>query len=258
MNKLKIALFCDNEGLRVGLPVLRDHLVAVVVAAPIALPSDFPGNVVVLNQKKSSDINFSSFLKSFEALNIDVIVCCSYAMKIPYEVTSCARIDAVNIHGGLLPECRGANILNWVLINDLSKSGSTMHILSEGFDQGDIIFRDEISISDTDDAISLRSKLSPLASDQIRRALEYWEKGLQVPRYKQDESKAKYLNRRRPEDGLFDWSFSDRQIFNLIRALVHPWPGARFIDANGQLTILDSYMTMAEVQSLRATQSNID
>jgi methionyl-tRNA formyltransferase len=242
----------------VGLPVLRDHLVAVVVAAPIALPSDFPRNVVVLNQKRSSDIDFPSFFKSFEALSIDVIVCCSYAMKIPYEVTSCARIDAVNIHGGLLPECRGANILNWVLINDHSKTGSTMHILSEEFDQGDIIFRDEISISDTDDAISLRSKLSPLASDQIRRALEYWEKGRQVPRYKQNESKAAYYNRRRPDDGLFDWSFSDRQIFNLIRALVHPWPGARFIDTNGQLTILDSYMTMAEVHSLRTTHSKID
>ena len=258
MSNLRIALFCDNDGLKVGLSVLADHLVAVVVAAPITLPSDFPKNVVVLNQKRSSDVDFHSFLNSFETLNIDVIVCCSYAMKIPYEVTSCARIDAVNIHGGLLPECRGANILNWVLIEDHAKTGSTMHILSEGFDQGDIVFRDEVYISDTDDAISLRSKLSPLAVEQIRRALEFWAKGLQVPRYEQDAGKASYYKRRQPEDGIFDWSFSDRQIFNLIRALVHPWPGARFIDAHGQLTILDSYMTIGEVQSLRATQSNVD
>jgi methionyl-tRNA formyltransferase len=258
MSNLRIALFCDNEGLKVGLSVLADHLVAVVVAAPITLPSDFPKNVVVLNQKRSSDVDFPSFLNSFQTLNIDVIVCCSYAMKIPHEITSCARIDAVNIHGGLLPECRGANILNWVLIEDHAKTGSTMHILSEGFDQGDIIFRDEVSISDTDDAISLRSKLSPVAADQIGRALEFWGKGLQLPRYKQDASKASYYKRRRPEDGTFDWSFSDRQIFNLIRALVHPWPGARFIDANGQLKILDSYMTMEEVCSLRTVHFNID
>lgn len=258
MSKLRIALFADSDGLRVVLPLVRENLVAVVVSAPVSFPPEFPPNVSILEQKKLSDIDYSEFLISFEALNIDVLICCSYAMKIPPSLTSCARIDAVNLHGGLLPECRGANILNWVLVNDHSKTGMTMHILSEGFDEGDIVFRDVVSINDSDDAISLRNKLSPLASDQIRRALIYWKRDLPVPRYKQNEKRAHYYKRRRPEDGMFDWSFTDRQIFSLIRALVHPWPGARFVDANGQITVLDSYMTIEEIHALRTAHAKPD
>jgi len=254
MKDLKVALFTDSDGLDVLLPVLSEHLVAIVVASEIAVPSSIPSTVEVLVQKRTSDPEYQNFVESFRALNVDVIICCSYSMKIPSEIASLARIEAVNIHGGLLPECRGANILNWVLINDHPKTGSTMHILSEEIDQGDIHFRDEVSIHDTDDALSLRSKLFLLAVDQIQRAKVFWKNGTSVPSYKQNDKLARYYHRRQPEDGLFDWSLSNRQIFNLVRALVRPWPGARFLDTEGHTVILDFYMTIEEIQDLRERQ----
>ena len=42
-----------------------------------------------------------------------------------------------------------------------------------------------------------------------------------------------YFGRRRPEDGRSDWNKSAREIYNLIRAVTHPFPGA-FADIGGR------------------------
>jgi len=42
----------------------------------------------------------------------------------------------------------------------------------------------------------------------------------------QDESQATYFGGRKPEDGRIDWTQPSRRIFNLIRAVTDPYPGA--------------------------------
>jgi methionyl-tRNA formyltransferase len=42
----------------------------------------------------------------------------------------------------------------------------------------------------------------------------------------QDVSNATYYPQRKPDDGLVDWSWNARFIFNWIRAQTHPYPGA--------------------------------
>src|SRR5699024_5889783 len=46
---------------------------------------------------------------------------------------------------------------------------------------------------------------------------------IEVP---QDETQATYFGRRGPEDGRIIWTQTSRQIFNLIRAVTDPFPGA--------------------------------
>ena len=47
-----------------------------------------------------------------------------------------------------------------------------------------------------------------------------------APRRPQDLSRGSYFGRRRPEDGRIDWRWPARRIFNLVRAVTHPYPGA--------------------------------
>ncbi len=42
----------------------------------------------------------------------------------------------------------------------------------------------------------------------------------------QDESKVTYFGGRKPEDGRINWNQTSKQIFNLIRAVSDPYPGA--------------------------------
>ena len=53
------------------------------------------------------------------------------------------------------------------------------------------------------------------------------------PRRKMDISKGSYFGRRKPEDGRIDWLWPARRIFNLVRAVTHPYPGA-FCFAGGR------------------------
>src|SRR5260370_31327521 len=54
-----------------------------------------------------------------------------------------------------------------------------------------------------------------------------------LPRKKQDDSQATVMQKRRPEDGLIDWRRSTREIYNWVRALAQPYPGA-FSFLNGE------------------------
>ena len=47
-----------------------------------------------------------------------------------------------------------------------------------------------------------------------------------APRIPQDESKATYRGRRRPDDGKIDWTQPARRIDGLVRAVTDPFPGA--------------------------------
>lgn len=51
----------------------------------------------------------------------------------------------INAHPGLLPECRGSASPAWSVYHDI-KIGSTCHICEPGIDEGDILFKREISV----------------------------------------------------------------------------------------------------------------
>jgi methionyl-tRNA formyltransferase len=56
-----------------------------------------------------------------------------------------------------------------------------------------------------------------------------------APRTPQDASLATTMPRRRPEDGRIDWSWQADRIFNMIRAVAYPNPGAFVGDGAARL-----------------------
>jgi len=47
-----------------------------------------------------------------------------------------------------------------------------------------------------------------------------------LPRRKQDDSHATVMPKRRPEDGVINWNRTTQEIYNWVRALTDPYPGA--------------------------------
>ena len=58
-----------------------------------------------------------------------------------------------------------------------------------------------------------------------------------IQRRKQDESLANTWRKRGPADGLIDWRMSARSIYNLVRSLARPYPGAEFVAAGGKVKV---------------------
>jgi methionyl-tRNA formyltransferase len=202
-------------------------------------------------QPPKNSTRYITFLRELEAHKPDHFFCFSYSMILCKQILGIARRGAINFHGGLLPEYRGANIINWVLVEGARETGVTSHYMTAGIDDGDIIFRERISISDEDTAKALKRKVDAIGFDMLGRIKNLLDQGKKLPRTPQDGSRSRYFRRRRPEDGLIVWRKSDEEIFNLVRALVHSWPGAFYFDRNGKKVILTSYHTIEEIRQIR-------
>ena len=233
---------------------MRDRLgssVAMAVVAsnrPQALDAIGPGWAV---QPVRSSRNRPAFLARLREVEPDVILCFSYSLILDDEMLAVPSMYAINIHGGLLPEYRGANVLNWALVEGADVAGITAHHMTAGVDEGDLIFQDTTEILESDTALTLKHRLDALGLNMISRIDAELKAGHPLPRSPQDPTRARRYRRRKPDDGRIDWSMSDRAIFNLIRALVKPWPGAYLEASDGTRIVLDRYHTLEEVAALR-------
>ena len=59
-----------------------------------------------------------------------------------------------------------------------------------------------------------------------------------APRIPQDLSQGGYFGGRRPEDGRIDWRWTAERIYNLIRAVTDPYPGAFCHMADGSKLLI--------------------
>ncbi len=165
-------------------------------------------------------------------LKPDLIFSFYYRNLINDDILQSARLGAFNMHGSLLPKYRGRAPINWVIINGETGTGATLHYMVRQADAGDIVDQQAVTITHTDTAKSLAEKVTQAATQVLARQLDAIKTG-NAPRIPQDHSQASYFGKRTPEDGKIDWQQSASQIYNLIRALTHPYPGA-FTELKGQ------------------------
>jgi methionyl-tRNA formyltransferase len=170
------------------------------------------------------------------AMKPAVIYSFYYRHLIPESVLNLAPLGAYNMHGSLLPRYRGRAPVNWMLVNGEREAGVTLHHMVARADAGDIVGQHAAVIDDSDTALTLYRKLVPLGVKLIKEFHPLIVTG-KAPRVAQDSSRATYFGRRRPEDGRIDWRWPARRVFNLVRAVTHPYPGAFCIAANRRLLI---------------------
>ena len=162
---------------------------------------------------------------TISTLKPSIIYSFSYRHLIPENVLALAPLGAFNLHPSLLPAYRGRAPVNWVLVNGERETGVTLHHMVARADAGDIVGQRAVAIDDSDNALTLYRKLVPLCVELIEDLHPKIVAG-NAPRQKMDISKGSYFGRRKPEDGRIDWRWPARRIFNLVRAVTHPYPGA--------------------------------
>jgi len=132
----------------------------------------------------------------------------------------------VNFHNSLLPAYRGFAPNTWPIINGETYTGTTMlRIVPGTVDSGPILAQKRIAIREGDTGWSLEKCLAELNVRLMEEHLPALLSG-RIRTRKQDEKKATYACKRIPDDGLIDWAWPVERIFNLVRALTRPYPGA--------------------------------
>jgi methionyl-tRNA formyltransferase len=160
-----------------------------------------------------------------EALRPDLILSVYYRNMIGMRVLGLAPLGAFNMHGSLLPRYRGRAPINWAVLNGEPRIGMTLHRMVKEPDAGAIVDQEGVDIGPRDTAEQAFRKVLPCARAVLARQIDRLLGGT-AAETPQDESRATYFGGRKPEDGRIDWSRPSRQIFNLVRAVTDPFPGA--------------------------------
>jgi methionyl-tRNA formyltransferase len=107
----------------------------------------------------------------------------------------------------------------------------TLHRMVKKADAGAIVDQAGVPVGPRDTAEQVFRKVMPLAREVLGRQIDALLAG-KARETAQDDSQATYFGGRTPEDGRINWGQSSEQIFNLIRAVTDPYPGA-FSDVGG-------------------------
>jgi methionyl-tRNA formyltransferase len=172
-----------------------------------------------------ADINSDSSVAILQSLDIDVLFVIGWSQILRAAALASARIGAVGAHASLLPSNRGSAPINWALIRGEHVTGNSLLWLADGVDTGAVIERIPIEITPFDTCATLYERV---AATNRTMLLRLWRRLLdgERPGTPQPETGEAPLPRRRPSDGLLDWSSNSNRVYNFVRALTRPYPGA--------------------------------
>jgi methionyl-tRNA formyltransferase len=171
------------------------------------------------------DPNDPAFVAALAKLKPDFLFSCYYRHMLKKPLLDLPRLGALNLHGSLLPRYRGRCPVNWVLVHGETETGVTLHYMEEKPDKGEIVAQKKVPITPEDTALTLFARMTAAAGDLMAEIYPALRAGT-APRLPQDQRQASYFGGRGPEDGRIDWQKGAQEIYNLVRAVTHPYPGA--------------------------------
>ncbi len=172
------------------------------------------------SMEDSADLDF------FQTVDPDLLVVNGWQRLIPESILETATYGALGNHGSAfgLPKGRGRSPLNWSLIEDRDRFLLSVIHLDPGADSGDVLLTRKFDITGFDTIETLYYKVTLLLEEMLLEVVPQILAGT-LERAPQRGTPT-YYPKRNPEDGEIDWRNGTRSIYNLVRAVADPYPGA--------------------------------
>jgi methionyl-tRNA formyltransferase len=186
------------------------------------------------------NVNSEEFLRCIESHACDLHVSMSFnqIMKVP--ILGSAPEGFINCHAGALPFYRGRNILNWAIINGESRFGVTVHYIDPGIDTGNIILQRFSNITDQDTYGTVLEKAVELCARSLMDALEMiYADEVTIVRQDTLHPVGSYFCARRDGDEWIDWQWPSKRIYDFVRGISPPSPGARTLVNDNTVAVLE-------------------
>jgi methionyl-tRNA formyltransferase len=170
-------------------------------------------------------INEPEAMQILSALAPDVIFVIGWHQIVRPPVMALARLGLIGAHASLLPHNRGSAPVNWAIMRGERETGNTLMWLAEGVDEGDIIAQRAFSITPYDTCATLYAQVAATNREMLFEVLPQLLAG-ERPGRPQARADEPVLRRRRPADGRVTWDCPARMVYDFVRALARPYPGA--------------------------------
>jgi UDP-4-amino-4-deoxy-L-arabinose formyltransferase/UDP-glucuronic acid dehydrogenase (UDP-4-keto-hexauronic acid decarboxylating) len=158
--------------------------------------------------------------------DIDVLLVLGWQRLIPDWLIHHAKIAVLGGHGSAygITAGRGRSPQNWALILGKPSFSISLFRIDAGVDSGPVLMERCFDYSMLDDIETSYYKTSWLMSEMIVELLNSNDPNKFVGI---EQTRApSYLPKRTADDGGIDWQQCAGQIYDFIRALTHPYPGA--------------------------------
>lgn len=179
--------------------------------------------------------SFNQIEEFMEESILDFVVVCSFNKIFPQHLLG--HTPFINVHLGKLPAYRGRATVNWAIINGFNETAVSIHKVAAELDSGNLYAQKVIEIEQTDYVGDVYRKINSYIENSLANVIRKVHDGYE------GESQvgiSTYCCTRLPEDGLIDWSKSSKEIYDFVRALSIPYPGAfSYIDEN-KIVVLES------------------
>ncbi len=180
--------------------------------------------------------NNTEFIEEIKTLNPDLLCVVAYGKILPKELLDIPKYGAINVHGSLLPEYRGAAPIQWAVLNGDKKTGVTTMFMDIGMDTGDMILKEETIIGEDETTGELWERLSKIGAkllvktiekietipDKENKTLEEIKKLVGAEKQGENYTLAPMIEK---EMAKIDWNKKSKEIKNLVRGL-NPIMGA--------------------------------
>ena len=174
---------------------------------------------------KVAGINEPEAAQILEAISPDVVFVIGWHQIVRPPVLRLARMGFIGAHASYLPHNRGSAPVNWAIIRGERETGNSLMWLAEGVDEGDLIAQRKFWITPYDTCATLYGHVAESNRDMLLEVLPRLLRG-ERPGRPQTHSDEPVLVRRRPADGHITWDCPSRTVYDFVRALTRPYPGA--------------------------------
>jgi methionyl-tRNA formyltransferase len=159
-------------------------------------------------------------------LSPDLVVVAAYGKILPGWVMADPPLGAINIHGSLLPDYRGAAPIQRAVINGADRTGVTILKVEAEVDTGDILLTAATDIEADETFGELSARLSAIGAGLINEAVAIIESGRAD--WQAQTEDATYAPKIDKTEAKVDWTRDAITLKNLARGL-NPNPGAFFL-----------------------------
>jgi phosphoribosylglycinamide formyltransferase-1 len=123
------------------------------------------------------ELNSGNTLQKVNEFRPDLIVLAGFLLKFPKNLIEAYPNQIINIHPALLPKFGGKGMYGMyihkaVLENNEKETGITIHYVNENYDEGNIIFQENIAISEKDTPESVAKKIYALEQQHFPKVIE--------------------------------------------------------------------------------------
>lgn len=199
----------------------------------LAVVAEVSGVEVLFIEDCTSEAHLAVWLRQKSP---DLALVVGWSRLLGVALLSIPRLGTIGYHPAALPANRGRHPIVWALALGLGETASSFFLMGEGADDGPIVSQKRVSIGADDDARVLYDKLLALIPAQISEILNSLMTG-QIRPVPQDHHLANTWRKRSASDGCIDWRMGSKSIYNLVRALASPYPGAHFLYQDKEIKV---------------------